>query len=432
MVLVLLRLPLRTRLRCREVSLRWRDCLADTQLWRVFEQLAEGDAKLTEAMLRAVSALAKGELRVLDVSSVDVLDPAALLDVVHANSASLLELNVPWLAFPAGDEAEESGGDSNVGAILHVLQAAPKLRLLRCDATCTPSDALRILSNQPPFGAVQLHEVGVSGLVGAANFPCDVPLVMAAAKAHESLKSLRAYAFSLHAASDLFALVDVAIARSLRGLFLHSVELGPASLPALALLLREAVHFRELDLCNMDEPFMTGEGLGPFCAALRCSQLSDLCIRWAFMYDSLADGRAVIAALAGHATLTHVDLFSAGYVEPEWQKAIGRALSRLISARSLLVNLHLGSSNLGEDGLRPIFSALAGPSARLRIFGCPREGIESEAFAEAVLLPAVRANTSLRRLSLHENDASAELERLLQEATELVKARPGGEGAQRT
>jgi hypothetical protein len=89
-----------------------------------------------------------------------------------------------------------------------------------------------------------------------------------------------------------------------------------------------------------------------------------------------------------------------------------------------LTALDVAYSFLGDAGLRPLFEALPG-NTHLRTLNCWRNDM-SEAFAAGVLLPAVRANASLRTLIAHSYaDQASDAAR---EAEALVASRRGGAG----
>jgi hypothetical protein len=73
--------------------------------------------------------------------------------------------------------------------------------------------------------------------------------------------------------------------------------------------------------------------------------------------------------------------------------------------------------NLGDEGLGPLFDALPAHT-RLRKLFCDRNGM-SEAFVRDRLLPAVRANRSLRELELQLPwDSAREAEALVEAHTD--------------
>jgi len=80
------------------------------------------------------------------------------------------------------------------------------------------------------------------------------------------------------------------------------------------------------------------------------------------------------------------------------RRAVGGHLASLIMHDSALQMLDLSWSCLGEAGLAPIFEVLP-RSSSLKELCFSYETISHE-FARDVILPAVRANTSLRKLKI--------------------------------
>ena len=91
-------------------------------------------------------------------------------------------------------------------------------------------------------------------------------------------------------------------------------------------------------------------------------------------------------------------------------------LGRLVAAESALLSLRLSDCKLGNEGLRPVFEALSRGSG-LGSLHCEGNGVSRE-FARGVVLPAVRANASLRKLEFGQPEMPE-----LVEAEALVNAR---------
>jgi hypothetical protein len=87
-----------------------------------------------------------------------------------------------------------------------------------------------------------------------------------------------------------------------------------------------------------------------------------------------------------------------------------------VAAESRLEHLDLSFCRLRDAGLRPLFDAIAG-NCTLRTLDCGYNYISPEC-ARDVLLPAVRANASLRKLQFRQNNIPG-----LEELEELVWAR---------
>jgi hypothetical protein len=88
-------LPVDTRLRCAQVCRSWRASLEDTSLWRRLDLTASGvspDCEVTDALLHAAAARARGDLIALDLTDVSSVEWDAILAVITANNGSLREL----------------------------------------------------------------------------------------------------------------------------------------------------------------------------------------------------------------------------------------------------------------------------------------------------------------------------------------------------
>ncbi len=84
-----------------------------------------------------------------------------------------------------------------------------------------------------------------------------------------------------------------------------------------------------------------------------------------------------------------------------FQVTAGEAFGRLLLADApALQMLRISYCGLNDAGLGPLFDALP-RNTHLRGLHCGLGNNMSEAFARDVLLPAVRANTSLRELHAH-------------------------------
>jgi hypothetical protein len=105
----------------------------------------------------------------------------------------------------------------------------------------------------------------------------------------------------------------------LQYLFLYNCSLSRASLHALTRML-ESRSLTVLRLDNDDEPLLVGASVPAFCAALRASQMVRLDLYDMSLWESQADGLAVIAACTGHPTLHEIS-----FEDNRLQNAPGRA-----------------------------------------------------------------------------------------------------------
>jgi hypothetical protein len=110
---------------------------------------------------------------------------------------------------------------------------------------------------------------------------------------------------------------------------------------------------------------------------------------------------ALLRPLAGHASLSFLDIacnFQQGDAAVPWQPAaLGAALAALVAADApALRDLDVSDCALGDAGLGPLVDALR-HNTHLRALDCGGNA-NSDAFARSALLPALRANRSLRQL----------------------------------
>jgi hypothetical protein len=153
-------------------------------------------------------------------------------------------------------------------------------------------------------------------------------------------------------------------------------------------------------------------------AALRAnSTLTSLTLRQVHLYDDAATAAELLGALTGHASVQTLSLKGNRVADAD-RAAVGAALAALIAANApALTRLDVSRCGLGDDGMRALCEALP-RNTHLRELDCLQFNM-SKAFAHDVLLPAVRANTSLRRLAtggffVH----SAEAERIVSRRAE--------------
>jgi hypothetical protein len=342
---------------------------------------------VTDEMIHAALRCARGQLRLLDTTSIQV-PFEALLGIARANAAlHMLRLYL--------------GAFLNVTQIHSLLAAAPRLQTLQCGVTGEPQEMLPLLRKElPTYGALRLTVVNISESEENALVEVDVLPLAAAAAAHEGLQSLGFYFIPLSVA-QLTAVVDAAVQRQMTSVEFFRCSLGPEHLPQLTRLLASPC-LRILDVDSDAQPLIVGAGVPAFCAALRASNLRDVSLSGMRLFHSLPDGLAVLDALTGHRSIEKLDLFSNTSPSPEAEWAIGQALSRLLAAESALTSLGVGDCILGDAGFSPLFTALA-QNMTLRSLLLPGHAISREC-ARDVILPAVRANTSLRNLEFDEPD----------------------------
>jgi hypothetical protein len=377
-------LSVEDRARCAQVARAWRAFVAETAVWaRLDLSLRSGLApRATDAYLRAAAGRAAGTLMALDVTDAEALSEEALLEVVAANGGSLRELRVARSAL-----WPEQRDSAQLAALL---AAAPALRLLESSARCRHDEAPALLRRAPPFALLHLRGLAVDFTDGDAH---DFALELNAAAALPTAPSRVALRGAALAAPDAL----VAALGQPHGavlLMLQSCALSHASLAALLSAPRSRL--AELAVWGDRAPLADVAGVGALAAALRSNaHLASLtlahCDLWG-AHDGLT-GATLLAALTGHPTLRQLVLHGNSAVAR--RDAAGTALGALLAADApALTDLDVAACNLQTPGLQPLLAALR-TNTHLRKLDV---SWNMHVGADAALLPAVRANRSLREL----------------------------------
>jgi hypothetical protein len=256
-------LPVDARLRCREVCRGWRAVLFERSLWlRLDLSKASGGLArpATDALLRAGSAPAGGQLQWINVAECRAVTHEALLAVVTANAGALRKLCLRLVRFLELADAES------------LLRAAPQLRVLDADVACeSVVDAQRLLRNEGVFAPLRLR-----GLEVVYDTQTEAAMLSLAADlaAHVGLKELHLYGAPLDTPAALDALVAAVLANPFSRLTLGRCSLSPASVPALARLLGGGV-LRSLWILNDERPLLDAAAAVVLGDALRAGRSLD-------------------------------------------------------------------------------------------------------------------------------------------------------------
>jgi hypothetical protein len=408
-------LPVDCRLRCSEVCRDWRSVLLERSLWtRLDVTAASGVVRLRAGvrvfgrLLHCAAARAGGGLQSLQVD-MNRVTHAALLAVAAANAGALQELHT------SDDDLLHAFSPEDAEALLG---AAPQLCVFVADlhrdcdedAAANVQTVRRALRNEAPFRPLRVRHVRANlrqeDEAGVIAFAADVA-------AHATSTGLTLHDAFLDAPAALDAVVDAALARRMHAVMFYNCSLSPASAPALTRLLSsEALTTLVFDRSiRVDAP-----AARLLAAALRAnSTLTELRLEQARVFDDPAATAELLGALNGHTSLRVLSLMG-NRVQAPYHEAAGAALGALLAANApALTELNLLFCGLGDDGMRPLFEALP-TNTHLRTLACSRNGISDACLAD-VLLPAVRANTSLRQLGLDNNLPHA------WEAAQLVRER---------
>jgi hypothetical protein len=402
--------PVDTRLRCAEVCKAWCAAVAERSLWTRLHLSATSGVThaVTPALLRAAAAKACGALTAVDMTGVwlPLYDDGALRDVLAANADTLHELRC--LRGPTF---------MSVPQLEALLSAAPQLRVCETDVVIyDAAEARRAFRNEGVFGPLRMQSAWLH--LHDADAATLVPL-FAALAAHASLVKLVLYGAHFHVPAVLGAFVDAALSLPLlRAVTFSGCRLVPASVPALARLLSSGT-LSELSLHNTALALLDAPAALLLGDALRANTtLTSLTLNYARLWNDRAAAAALLSALTGHASLRQLGATGERHLWQEDMLHAGALFGALIAADApALTALDVSNSFLYDAGMRPLFEALPGNS-HLRELNCSLNDI-TNAFAADVLLPAVRANTSLRTLITHADeppsDAAREAEALVAE-----------------
>jgi hypothetical protein len=382
-------LPADARARAKLVCTGFRDTLTDVSLWTRLDLSAASGVTCTvnDAALSCASGFARGGLTALNLCECDDITAAALLAVINSNAGALRELRTPR-RFRLG---RLYGADANTAVMNALLRAAPLLSAFHADVNCMIKQARALLRNEAPYGPLRMHAFSV-----AWDTPDDGTEEAVAAfsrdlAAHASLASLYLTWAPLHLSLALDAVVEAVLACRLRSCTFSECRLSPASAPALARLLSGDV-LTKLTIDNGPERLLDEAAATSLGDALRanCTLTSfSLASHWLFA-DSAALA-ALLGALVAHPSMRRLHLQNFGLANTAHSTVVADMLGALVQTDApSLTELDVN----GTGGSKM-----------------------SDAFARDVLLPAVRANISLRSLLLEGNGEAH------QEAMALVAAR---------
>jgi hypothetical protein len=403
-------LPADARARAACVCRGWCAALSELILWTRLDLSPSSGVRVvvTDAVLAVAARKARGQLAALNVFDCDRLTFDAVLAVVRANAGALRELRAGTL---------EHGTELILGAgrVEQLSLAAPQLTALHADVRSVHdvAAARHMLRNEPPFQLLRLRALGVNLLEGGID---EMPALMADVATHASLRRVELVSASLHTLVALDVVVDAALSLGLANLCLYGCRLSPASVPALVRLLGGR-SLTELRVDQFRQRMLDAPAAQMLGDVLRANTtLTSLTLHSGVFYDAGA-AAALLGALVGHASVRTLKL---GWNVLEHAPAVGAALGALVAANApALTELEASRSDLGDAGLRPLFQALP-HNTHLRALNVLDNDM-TEAFARDELLPAVRANASLRKLHAAWPPQAADAS--VHEAQALVAAR---------
>ena len=405
--------PADARARAALVCRAWRALTGERSLWTTLDLSTKSGVRhpVSDALLRGAAALAGGHLTALNLDNCNQLTQDARLEVVMANAGSLRELRcIVLVALP-------------FATVEALVRAAPQLQTFDVTVKASVVEATRMLSNDGPFGPVRVIRLRAVYRIEDDGPPAAAIHAFAAAVSrHVPLYSVLLRDFPLDAAPLLDAVLAAMRARRLHELQLQTCRLSPASVPAIAPYSHTGI--------SSFAVVREGQQLLNEIAAAQLAFTANRALYRVFLscvdfWRDAAAAASVLRALTGHPSLCDLVLFRN---DPLDQAAAGAALAALVAANTPALRcLRVQNSSLGDVGMRLLLDALE-HNTHLRDFGCLNTGM-SEAFAREHFLPAIRANTSLRKLNASESwggGAHGQAPPEVLEAEALVAARSDG------
>jgi hypothetical protein len=194
------------------------------------------------------------------------------------------------------------------------------------------------------------------------------------------------------------ALVDAMLARRLHELTFDLCT-PPAAAPLARLLAEGSLAVLDFGDWHWSArmPLFDAAGAALVADALRVNTtLTKLKLDRAYLCRDINGAGTFLGALVGHSSLRELRIFEEN-TNAEECNAFGAALGALVAADTpALQVLECFRCSLGDAGLAPIFMALPLNHHLRELY--VDENRMSKAFAHELLLPAVRANTTLREL----------------------------------
>ena len=398
---VFARLPADARARAACVCRGWHDAVAEPSLWTLLD-LSHGSGVtcfVLDKHLRAAAKRARGGLQTLAVTGrYDLWD--ALRAVVAENAATLRELSVLCTFHELGHRHTYRIDAWFIEQLLALISLAPALQAVVADAKTGFATARQMLRNEPPYELLRLRQLEID----CSHADKDIAGLVADMVTHRSLRTLVLKAFNLWRcwAPELDLLLHAACTLNLTAFHCNHCCPTPANAPALARLLRSST-LTSLKLDGSQADGQPVSMLNASAAALLANALRASCTLRILQLNAvrlLVDAES--AAVLFSAVTSHVSLNSLSFmynpVDPAAAHTIGAALGALVAADApALAILFLKGCALGDAGLGPLVDALP-RNTHLHNLDVSDNDLSNE-FAEQRLLPAVRANTTLRLLN---------------------------------
>ena len=409
---VLSRLAPGERLLSSAVSRAWRAAVCEPSLWVSVDLMQEGAFPhvASDALLEAVVRKAPGKITSLSLCLCgDELTSDAALAAVAANTGALRRLDIWTTPLQLGGDEDGSLGLPK-HEIDEILNAAGLISF-NADVHCEFARARTLLACQGQYSVVHIRRFFVDQCS-----PEEAIQLASELHLQPSLRELGLWETPLNTPAALGAVVDAAAACGLTSLYLWYCHLGPPSAARLTRMLRDAPRLSTLLICG-DGGLFDAASAALWAATLRASSLNILRLEVVRLWEHEGVGNVVVDAIVGHPTIQEISLDNNSIHFDDPRNTVGACLAQLVSTNSpRLHSLSLAYCGAGGDATRPIFEALAS-NTYLRTLILQHD--LAAPFALDVVLPSVRANSTLRKLLVAEGEQIPELV----EAEALVAAR---------
>jgi hypothetical protein len=412
------RLPVDMRARAKLVRRDWRDTLTDVSLWTRLDLSRWSGVTCTvnDAALHGASGFARGGLTALNLSRCGNVTDEALLAVVTANAGALRELHVPRVYFLG----RRFAAFYNTAVVETLLRAAPLLAAFHAGVSCTAVPLIRtLLRNEPPYAPLRMKSLTFEWANPSRDDEEAVAAISQDLAAHASLRRMTLNDAPLQAPGALDAVVDAALACRVHSCTFDCCRLSSASAPALVRLLGGGA-LRSLTLYGNGMEQLLDEAAATLLGdALRANTTLT---SFSYSADSLfADSAALTAllgALVAHPSVRRLRIHDSDVVDAARSAVAADLVGTLLAANAPALT-ELNVYGLHGDTLHALLHALP-HNTHLRTLRCGSkytwDGM-TDTVACDVLLPAVRANSSLHKLTV-QGDGLAH-----REARALVAAR---------
>jgi hypothetical protein len=399
-------LPHDARLLCREVCTTWCRVLDDTAFWTELD-FSDVTHEVNEALLTAAAACAAGGLRslVFGQPPYDLWDEAsdpeaevgpALLQVLRDNAATLRVFDAA--GFPGDSQPDFPA--LLCSQVATILAAAPALETLKAHVfSFNTASLVPVLQRD----GVQIEALSVQHEAQDMDAPRVRELATAIARQRNTLSSVQLLYVPLDAAPE--ELFDAMLACPLLTNFgLHRATVSRDALAGLARLLRadvvESLSLSEMvpsaDLWESREAAMEFAASLRACTRLKLLSLDDMGLLVAS--GSIGAEAALMASLVGHPSVEILDVKDR-IATGQLPALLGAWLGAIVAANTpALHHFSVSCASLSDADLLPFFTALPF-NTHLRTIVIFHHNLSID-FMRDVALPAIRANTSLRRASV--------------------------------